>query len=291
MQPRENTPTLTQLGITKAQSSKYQILSSIDEEKFEERISRIKESNKELSSLDMVKFAKSQLIESKRISRINKGLNAIQESETVKIFSGDFRRVLDFIPEDSVNLIITDPPYLEKFLPLLKDLGKFGNRVLKPSGLLVTYAGNHHLPDFVRLLTRELTYVWTAAVVYPSSPATLYRYHIKSMWKPVLIFSKSEYAPALKREWFCDRWEGDGRTKENHNWEQGLGEAHSLIEYFTFPGDIVVDPFLGSGTTAIAAQRLRRKFIGSDIDEQAVGISRARVNEEITSSINFADSE
>jgi methylase of polypeptide subunit release factors len=131
----------------------------------------------------------------------------------------------------------------------------------------------------MRLLASELNYVWTVAVVYPSSPATLYRYRIKSLWKPVLVFSKTQYAPAEKSEWFIDRLEGEGRTKENHDWEQGLGEAHSLIEYFTFPGDLVVDPFLGSGTNGLAAVRLRRKFIGCDIDEKAVGITTARIND------------
>ena len=50
-----------------------------------------------------------------------------------------------------------------------------------------------------------------------------------------------------------------------------------LIEAFTEPGDLVCDPFVGSGTTAVACQQTGRKFIGCDIDAATVRVARARV--------------
>ena len=52
--------------------------------------------------------------------------------------------------------------------------------------------------------------------------------------------------------------------------------VHRIIENYSVPGDIVCDPFLGSGTTGIEALRLGRRFYGSDINEVALLISHAK---------------
>jgi hypothetical protein len=131
----------------------------------------------------------------------------------------------------------------------------------------------------MRLLSRHLEYVWTAAVIFESSPDTIFPRRIKTYWKPILLFSSGEYRPREKLRWFKDRIEGDGRTKSNHDWEQGLGESTSLIEAFTFEGDIVVDPFVGSGTTAVACKRLNRRFVGCDVDLVAVKTAIGRLRD------------
>jgi len=74
--------------------------------------------------------------------------------------------------------------------------------------------------------------------------------------------------------------DGDGLTKEHHEWEQGIGEASHLLDGLTYEGDLVVDPFLGSGTVAIACRRLNRRFIGCDENVDAVNTTLARLAEE-----------
>lgn len=56
-----------------------------------------------------------------------------------------------------------------------------------------------------------------------------------------------------------------------------------FIKLFTREGDIVLDPFLGSGTTAIAALRLRRRFIGMEIDKGYCKVAEKRIRKEIRS--------
>jgi hypothetical protein len=188
------------------------------------------------------------------------------------VVHGDFRKVFvePTVQNDSVDLLLTDPPYLGKYLPLWGDLGEFAARVLKPGKLLVTYTGHYHLPDVIRLLSQHLEYVWIAAIVYPSFPATVFERRLKTYWKPALLFSKGEYEPQENLEWFTDRIEGEGRSKSHHKWEQGIGESEYFIENLTYEGDLVIDPFLGSGTNGLAAKRLQRRFLGCDVDENAV---------------------
>ena len=52
-----------------------------------------------------------------------------------------------------------------------------------------------------------------------------------------------------------------------------------LIKLFTDPGDIVLDPFLGSGTTALAAKELGRNYIGFDKEEKYVALALDRLKE------------
>jgi hypothetical protein len=52
--------------------------------------------------------------------------------------------------------------------------------------------------------------------------------------------------------------------------------AKRCILLFSFPGDLVADPFVGSGTTAVAALTRGRRFVGSDLDPESVALTRAR---------------
>ncbi len=54
-----------------------------------------------------------------------------------------------------------------------------------------------------------------------------------------------------------------------------------LIELYTYEGDLVLDPFMGSGSTAVAAVRTGRRYVGYDLDPDYLDIARARVKEEV----------
>ncbi|MGO9566202.1 MAG: DNA methyltransferase [Desulfomonilaceae bacterium] len=284
MRPRDEGPLLADLGVPKSQSSRCQIISRLSNEQFEKRIQDIKGSGKELSSRDMVDFAKYLMREQTRASEQRNGAEAGQQTsaeEKVRIIHGDFRAVLTtpLVENDSTHMILTDPPYGKEFLPVWKELGKFAVKVLKPGKLLIAYSGNYHLPTVMSLLSENLQYVWTGVLLNGTQPDTVFPRHIMTYWKPVLLFSKGEYRPAEKKEWFKDLIHGDGRSKCHHNWEQGIGEATHLIKALTHEGNLIVDPFLGSGTNALASKKLNRRFIGCDVDEKAVGIALHRICE------------
>ncbi len=283
-QPREPEPTLADLGISKSQSSRYQMISRIDSQQFERRVREIQESGKELTSKEMLGYAK--YLERERAREVTRQ-KAKEEAASVKpdermtILHGDFREVLaePILEPESVDLVLTDPPYAKEYLHLWADLSKFAAQVLKPGRLLVTYSGQYHLAEVMRLLSLHLQYVWTAAVVHKNRPDTVFPLRIMTCWKPVLVFSRGRYSPIERLEWFKDRIDGDGRCKSHHDWQQGVGEAGHIIEALTLEGNLVVDPFLGSGAAAVACKRLKRRFLGCDVDADAVNVARGRLAE------------
>ena len=66
-------------------------------------------------------------------------------------------------------------------------------------------------------------------------------------------------------------------SKTYHKWEQPFTWCLDLIKYLTNEGDLVCDPFLGSGTVAVACEYLNRKFIGCDIDKNCINNAEKRL--------------
>lgn len=177
------------------------------------------------------------------------------------------------IPANSIDLIFTDPPYPAKYLPAWEDLAKLAAHALKPSGLLVAYSGQYHLPEVMYALS-DLEYVWLGALVTPGAHNQVQRRHVRSACKPILFYAKPDYEPG---EWFDDAYISESREKANHPWEQSVGAARYYIERLTKLGDVVLDPFLGSGTTALACKEIGRRCIGRDIDPDAIATALQRV--------------
>lgn len=70
-----------------------------------------------------------------------------------------------------------------------------------------------------------------------------------------------------------------GKDKRFHDWGQSESGFYYLVEHFSKPGDTVLDPFLGGGTSAAVALKAGRKFMGIDIDERSIATTRARIGE------------
>jgi hypothetical protein len=179
-----------------------------------------------------------------------------------EIIEGDFRTIGDEIPDDSVTLILTDPPYAESALPLYDDLGRLASRVLIPGGSLVCYAGQSTLPKVVENLDRWLRYWWTFCLTHEHGGQQLPGKWVIIEWKPLLWYVKQR---RLGREYIADRLRGSRPLKADHQWAQGSEEVVYLIKKLTEPGEGILDPFAGSGAFGRAATDLGRKFIGIDL--------------------------
>jgi DNA modification methylase len=188
---------------------------------------------------------------------------------------GDMRTVLRDIPDGSVDLIYTDPPYLTSCLHTYGDLSRLASRILKDDGVLIAYAGKYHLPTIYQNLGTYLDYHWQIDLIHSGPASRLNKRFVHCRSKPLLVYVKKG---CNRREvWIDDVLRGTGREKQLHPWQQSEAEAMQLMEKLTRPGDLIVDPFLGSGTFATAAVKLRRKFVGCDIDDKAVDTTRRRL--------------
>jgi len=98
----------------------------------------------------------------------------------------------------------------------------------------------------------------------------------------LLLFAKGDYDPGPSQFWLHDLIDGDAypETKRDSELQQGQKEAEYLIETLTHPGDLVVDPFTGTGTVAVAAKRKGRRFIGAEISKERYDLAVSRISRE-----------
>ena len=177
---------------------------------------------------------------------------------------GDFRTVLADVPDNSVDLIFTDPPYDRESIPLYGDLAALGARILKPGGSLIAYAGQYLLADILPLMAAKMRLWWINACIHGGQCARMNEYGIVVKWKPMLWFVKGT---RRDKEVFVDDAVSSGtREKSHHDWQQAESEATYYIDKLTIKGEIVADPFAGGGTTLVAAQRLERRWVAAEID-------------------------
>jgi len=188
---------------------------------------------------------------------------------------GDFRDQIKEVKSNSVDLILTDPPYPKEYLDLWEKLAEEAGRVLKPGGFLVCYSGQYHLPQIFEYFGKYLEYYWLAGLNHIGEKRMLPNLVINRM-KPILIFYKS---PLKKKISFSDLIDSPAPDKRYHEWQQSLEPVEYLISQFSFPNDLILDPFLGAGTFALAAAKKKRRFIGFEIDPNTYKIAVERLNE------------
>jgi len=161
-------------------------------------------------------------------------------------------------------------------------LAETAKKILKPGGFLITYTGKLFLPEVIGHLSKHLDYYFAYTLLYSGPSARIYPVKVYVKSKLLLVYYKP---PKTKsKEFMSDLIKGTGREKDLHDWAQSLDEIKPMIENFTNPGDLILDPFGGSGTTLAACISLNRKCIGIDIDGAAVETMRGRVAEAVEAS-------
>ena len=196
------------------------------------------------------------------------------EDGDIRIEHCDFRALE--VPDQTLDMFFTDPPYQLSDLSLFEALGEFASRKLKPGGILLTYVGTRELIPAGHLMEKHLKY-YSLVIVRNHGGVFVPVVGRKLMhgYKTLLYYSNGP----LPRDTsvLYDYMEGSAKEKELHPWQQPVGEALKYIGDLSKPGDLICDPFLGSGTTAVACERLSRRFVGCDVDLGCVNMARKRV--------------
>lgn len=197
------------------------------------------------------------------------------QDDSVTIYHGD---CLDVFPLLTSDLVITDPPYPKEFLHLYEELADLCSRFLPPAAPVLAMAGPSYLPAILQGMGKYLDYHWTIAyTTIGGQAAQLWTRKVIANWKPVLWFQNGAY----EGKWVSDVIKSQGNDKENHHWGQSITGMRGLVDRFSLPGQTILDPFMGAGTTLRAAKDLGRKAIGIEVEERHCETAAKRMAQEV----------
>lgn len=223
-------------------------------------------------------------------------MNKLGPYELNSIITGDARELAKAIPDDSVDLIFTDPPWgigfdysngyndsPDQYIELIRWLIKDINRVLRPGRFAFVYQATKRLrevwqyfPENSRLFASCKNFIQLKSI--PIEYAIDY-----------IIFWQKD--GDFKNKGMCKDWHiantaitnsgsrglGSGPRKKATSPPRPLDAAIDIINQMTAPKDIVMDYFMGSGTTAVACKIINRDFLGFELIDETADFARQRV--------------
>lgn len=216
---------------------------------------------------------KIKLKRKERVDALKKAGKQFKSNHHLKIVHADFVKWCnDNLEDNSIDLILTDPPYGLEYLNTYDQLGEIAHRILKPSSWLITYCNTKFIPEVTSRLSQHLTYWWMMCIHYKGSVRL--KFSTFSAYKPMLIYHKN---PPILPKLLCDHFTSNSREKDMHDWQQSEEPFKYVIERFTKVGDLVLDPMAGAGTVLKVSKDLRRKCIAIGRNKECVEIMRGRM--------------
>jgi adenine-specific DNA-methyltransferase len=210
----------------------------------------------------------------------------ISERQANTVLQGDCLNVMRQLRSGSVDFVLTDPPYLAHYRsrdgrtvandnnaawlkPAFADIF----RVLCRDSFCVSFYGWHQADKFIaawREAGFRLAGHLTFTKRYPSTERFL-RYHHENAY----LLAKGNPPPPSERIPDVLEWKYSGNKL--HPTQKPLCVLTPLVQSFSRPGDVVLDPFCGSGSTLLAAKLQGRQFIGIELDPKYCEIACDRL--------------
>ncbi len=262
------------------------------------------------------KFYQSNLYEGITIREVeNKTMNLLPDNIIDKIYLHSSEQMTELL-DNSVHLMITSPPYnvtkeydqnltLKDYLTLIENVMKETYRVLVDGGRACVNIANVGRKPYIPMttyITEIMTsigfnnrgqIIWNKAASAGGSCAwgswqSAGNPILRDIHEYILVFSKGSMSrkkgiDTIGREdfleWTKSIWtmntESAKRVKHPAPFPEEL--PHRLINLYSFQGDIILDPFMGSGTTAVAALKNNRRFVGYEISQEYESVAEQRV--------------
>lgn len=260
---------------------------------------------------------------------------------------------LEWIPDESVQLVLTSPPYFnlkkyndhERQLGDISDYGQFHDeldrvwshcyRVLVPGGRLVCVVGDvcvarranrgrHHVLPLhadIAVRCREIGFDYLTPILWnkianakfeatgngggflgkPYEPNAIIKNDVEHILmlrkhggyrKPTQVQREtSRLSKEEQQKWFRPIWTDiTGESTRNHPAPYPVSLAYRIIRMFSFTEDTVLDPFAGTGTTALAAIDANRNSVLNEIDPDYAKFAAARIKKRISQGLLGKDS-
>jgi DNA modification methylase len=184
---------------------------------------------------------------------------------------------------ESVDLIFTDPPYISELVHTCNWLAREAMRVLKPGGFVLAMCGGHRFNKIIRYFDDAgLSYFWKYEIEFggPESGMVWHngqngkRTTIVVRTKTIIAYSKGKSGARTST---MGMFPAGGADKKYHHWGQDVASARYYIDCFSKPGDLVLDPFVGGGTTPKACELIGRRWLACDVDPEALATTAERM--------------
>jgi adenine-specific DNA-methyltransferase len=202
------------------------------------------------------------------------------------VTQGPCEAVMNGLPTGSVDFILTDPPYLVRckdrsgrtvqnddnaswLEPAFHEM----HRVLKPGKFAVSFYAWNKVDRFMDAW-RKAGFHIAGHIVFPKRYASGSHF-TKYQHEQAYLLSKGWPATPKHPPVDVIPWSYTGNKL--HPTQKPVGSLKPLIEAFSNPGDIVMDPFAGSGSTLVAAKETGRRFIGIELDQEHQHTAAARL--------------
>ncbi|HDY68787.1 hypothetical protein LCGC14_0823270 [marine sediment metagenome] len=187
-------------------------------------------------------------------------MKSYYSEDGITIYHGD---CLDILPQlEKVDLVLTDPPYGVDFAEWdsgIPEPVKWMGTVEVKTILITPGNGNQHFypsPD------------WTLCWFRPGSVQRVRKGTGFSHWEPILLYGENNFSIDAKKF--------DANTNSKH-WGHPCPKPLDLFKWLIQESETILDPFMGSGTTLVAAKQLGRKAIGIEIEEKYCEIAVKRL--------------
>lgn len=211
-------------------------------------------------------------------------------------------------PPYNVSKEYDDDLTLEEYLTLLKNVFTETYRVLVNGGRACINVANlgrkPYIPlsDYISRMMIDIGYNMRGEIIWnkasSASPSTAWGSWLsaanpilRDIHEYILIFSKGSYSRELGNkentitkeqflEWTKSIWTMNAESAKKVGHPAPFPEElpTRLIHLYSFKGDVVLDPFMGSGTTGLSALKCDRKFVGYDISEEYIKLANNRIN-------------
>lgn len=243
-------------------------------------------------------------------------INPVPEHVANKVFQSSSES-MDELPDNSVALMVTSPPYnvgkdydldlsLPDYLEFLKRVLAETKRVLVPGGRVAFNVANLGRKPYIPLnalvasLASDLGFLMRGEIIWVKGKGaggscawgswmSACNPTLRDLHEYVLIFSKHRFDRPVKGDSTISRDEfmaattsvwhipAESARRVGHPAPFPVRLVERLIHLYTFAGDTVLDPFMGSGSTAVAAVRTGRRFVGYEIDPSYVALCNERI--------------
>jgi len=205
-------------------------------------------------------------------------MNLVYETKLGKLYHGDMTDMIFYLEPQSVDLVFTDPPYPKKYEGYFQSLAVDAPVLMKDGASLFTLCGHYQLEFVIQTFANFLKFRWILDLDQENDSHARMAMGIEVCWKPLLWYVKNRFPKDRHYGFLKDKLISNAKEKDLHEWQQSISWVMYLMEKVTKPGELVLDPFCGSGTFLEAAERLGRRWIGIDIDKNAIDTTIERLS-------------